>query len=143
MSIRAPLAATLLAVLAGCGGDQPPEVRVLAPAWIDADVQRFEDESGCRVDLRTYDEGEDLAPIAERRDIDVIAELQLNPIDQAERFVRVTLSGGVVVTIPERLASAFTGPKAPAQPRSISWAIRPEGDNPDCARRWLAYATSQ
>jgi hypothetical protein len=143
MSIRALLAATLLALLVGCGGEQQSEVSVLAPAWIDEDVQQFEHESGCRVDLRTYDEQEELAPIAERRDADVIAELDLDPIDQAEPFVRVTLSGGVVVTIPERLASAFTGPKAPARPRSISWVIRPEGDNPDCARRWLAYATSQ
>lgn len=145
MSARALLAVALLAGAAGCGGGDPePEVRLLAPAWIDDDVARFERESGCRVDLRTYDERDRLEPIAERRDVDVVAAPSTRGAgDQTEEFVRVTLSGGVQVTIPERLASAFRGRKEPAGRRSIVWVLRPEGDNPDCGRRWIDYATSQ
>lgn len=144
MAARALLAVALLAGVAGCGGEPEPEVRLLAPAWIDEDVQRFERESGCRVDLRTYDDGEQLEPIAERRDADVVAApVTGGAAHQTEEFVRVALSGGVEVTIPRRLASAFPGRHEPAGRRSIRWTIRPEGDNEDCARRWVAYATSQ
>ncbi|HET7854928.1 MAG TPA: hypothetical protein VFL41_00575 [Gaiellaceae bacterium] len=144
MSCRAFFAVALLASLAGCGGGESrPEVRLLAPAWIDDDVARFERDSGCRVDLRTYDEGDRLEPIAERRDVDVIAAPTRGTGDQTEAFVRVKLSGGVEVTVPERLASGFRGPRTPAGRRSIVWRLRPEGDNDECARRWLAYASSQ
>ena len=144
MSIRALLVATVLA-LAGYGGDESTrEVSLVAPVWIGADIQRFERESGCRVDLRVYDEGEDLNAIAERRDVDIVARPALRPpIDETEQFVRVFLSGGADVTIPRELASAFPGRKEPAPPRSIRWEARPEGDNEACARRWIAYATSQ
>lgn len=143
MSCRALFAVALLAGLAGCGGGSRPEVRLLAPAWIDDDVARFERESGCRVDLRTYDDGDRLEPIAERRDVDVIAAPTRGPGDQSEAFVRVRVSDGVEVTVPERLASGFRGATTPAGRRSIVWKLRPEGDNDECARRWLAYATSQ
>ncbi|HEX7255478.1 MAG TPA: hypothetical protein VF236_06065 [Gaiellaceae bacterium] len=132
--------------LAGCGGgsNSDREVRLLAPAWIDADVERFERESGCRVDLRVYDDDERLDPIAERRNVDVVAaRVEPGAGDQTEEFVRVTLSGGVEVTIPRRLATAFRGRARPAGRRSIAWLIREEGDNDDCARAWIAYATSQ
>jgi hypothetical protein len=148
MAVRLCLAAALLTLgLAGCGGsdESAGQVRLLAPAWIDADILRFERETGCRVDLRVYDEGEDLAAIAKRRETDVVAA----PVrpgddpDQSEDFVRVSLKGGVEVTVPERLASAFDGPRRPAGKRAIAWRIRDEGENPGCARRWVAYATSQ
>lgn len=144
MAARTLLAVALLAGLVGCGAEAEPEVHLLAPAWIDDDVQRFERESGCRVDLRTYDDGERLGPIAERRDVDVVAApAEAGAAHQTEDFVRVTLSGGVEVTIPRRLASAFPGRHEPAGRRTIRWTIRPEGDNDECARRWVAYATSQ
>lgn len=145
MAVRLVLAAAAAAVLAGCGGSGPqPEVRLLAPPWIDDDVSRFERESGCRVDLRVYDEDEELAPIASRRDVDVVAEpVAPGTGDQTEQFVRMTLSGGVEVTIPTRLSGAYRGTVAPAGRRSIRWTLRPEGDNDACARRWVAYATSQ
>ena len=143
MAVRLLLAATVLA-LAGCGSSSAQrEVRVLAPPWIETNIAGFERESGCRVDLRVYDEDEELEPIARRRDVDVIATVTRDPRDGGERFVAITLSGGVVVTIPERLSSAFDGPRRPAGTRAIRWTVRKEGDNPDCARRWVAYATSQ
>ncbi len=55
----------------------------------------------------------------------------------------MTLKGGVEITVPKRLASAFNGPSRPAGTRAIAWRIRDEGENPGCARRWVAYATSQ
>ena len=144
MSARALLAAALTTALAACGGDSGREVRLLAPAWFDADFQRFERGTGCRVDLRVYDAGEELDPIAERRDVDVVAAPGAPGAgDETQEFVQITLSGGVQVTIPKRLAAAFRGPQKPAAQRSVVWRIRPEGDNDDCARRWLAYVTSQ
>src|SRR5215210_6070020 len=146
MAVRALVAAALLA-LAGCGGDKPGagEVRLLGPAWIGEDVTAFERESGCRVDLRVYDEGEDLAAIARRRDVDVVAEpVPPGPAaDQTEDFVRITLEGGIDVTIPKKLALAFHRPTRAAGRRAIAWKIRADGDHPDCARRWIAYAGSQ
>jgi hypothetical protein len=148
MAVRPCLAAVLLALaLAGCGGSDESgrELRLLAPAWIDADIPRFERETGCRVDLRVYDEGEDLAAIAKRRVTDVVAS-PVSPSDdpdQSEDFVHVTLKGGVEITVPKRLASAFDGPSRPAGKRAIAWRIREEGESPGCARRWVAYATSQ
>jgi hypothetical protein len=148
MAVRLLLAAALLSLAAsGCGGSEEStrEVRLLAPPWIEADVARFERVSGCRVDLRVYDEGEDLAAIAKRRDTDVIA----SPVppggdaDQSEAFVHINLRGGVEVTVPQRLASAFSGRSRPAGQRAIAWRIRDDGENGDCARRWLRYATSQ
>ena len=105
----------------------------------------FERETGCRVDLRVYDEGEDLDAIARRRDVDVIAE----PVPPGERaddsveLVRVTLRSGIEITVPKKLASAFHGTVRPAGRRTTAWVIREDGDNPDCAERWLDYATSQ
>jgi hypothetical protein len=147
MSIRVLLAAALLAVVAGCGGDSAArEVRLLAPVGIAKDVSGFEQETGCQVDLRVYDEGEDIAAIASRRDTDAIAA-PTSPggvPDVVEELVRVTLKGGVVLTIPRDLASAFSATEVrPAGRRQISWTIREQGDNDECARRWIAHAVSQ
>jgi hypothetical protein len=148
MAIRLLAAAALpILALAGCGGADKStrQLRLLAPAWIDADIPRFERVTGCLVDLRVYDEGEDLLAIAKRRDSDVIA----SPVppggaaDQREPFVHITLKGGLEITVPQRLASAFAGPSRPAGRRAIVWRIRDAGENGDCARRWVAYATSQ
>jgi hypothetical protein len=147
MAARALLAATLLLALAGCADDEEPrrEVRLLAPAGIVDDVSRFERETGCRVDLRVYDEDEDVDAIARRRDADVVA----GPAPPGstphitQELVHITLESGIEVTIPKPLASAFDGEVRPAGRRSLVWTIREEGDNPSCAQRWLAYATSQ
>lgn len=147
MSIRVLLAAGLLSVLVGCGGDSKiREVRLLAPVGIAKDVTGFERETGCRVDLRVYDEGEDIAAIARRRDADAIAGPTAPGAvpDVVEELVRVTLEGGVVLTIPRDLASAFHATEVrSAGRRQISWTIRKQGDNDDCARRWIAHAASQ
>jgi hypothetical protein len=147
MAVRAHLATALLLALAGCGGhvDARREVRLIAPAGIVEDTTRFERETGCRVDLRIYDDGEDVDAIARRRDGDVIARPVppgLKPHASVE-LVRITLDRGLEVTIPRELASAFDGPVRPAGRRSIVWTIRGKGDNEACARRWLGYATSQ
>ena len=148
MSIRTLLVAAVLASLAGCGGETRREVKLLAPAGLteEAEIARFERDAGCRVDLRVYDDGEDLESIADRRDTDVIA----GPVppgglahDSVE-LARVRLESGVVLTIPRDFASAFDAAEVePAGRRRTAWTIRAEGDNDDCARRWLAYATSQ
>ena len=147
MSIRVLLAAALLAVLVGCGGDSAArEVRLLAPVGIAKDVTGFEQETGCRVDLRVYDEGEDIAAIARRRDVDAIAgPTRAGSVpDVVEELVRVTLEGGVVLTIPRDLASVFNAEEVrSAGRRQISWTIREPGDNDECARRWIAHAVSQ
>ena len=145
MSARALLAAALTTALAACGGDSGREVRLLAPAWVDADFQRFERGTGCRVDLRVYDDEEDIAAIARRRNVDVVAR-PLRPGETphfSEPLVRITIAKGLDVTIPMRLASAFDRPARPAGRRSLAWSIRPQGENDACARRWLVYATSQ
>jgi hypothetical protein len=147
MAIRLVLAAALLLVLAGCGEEQDArsEVRLLAPAGIVEDVTRFERQTGCRVELRVYDEGEDVTAIARRRDTDVIA----GPVppggvahDSVE-LVRITLEGGIELTVPKDVASAFDGAARPAGRRSTAWRIRPEGENQECAERWVDYATSE
>jgi hypothetical protein len=145
MGKRALVAAALLAV-AGCGGGEPQrEVRLLAPVGLVGDVAPFERESGCRVDLRVYDEGEDLDAIARRRDVDVIA----GPVPAGQRaddsveLVRITLASGVEITVPKALARAYHGTIRPAGRRSTAWVIREDGDNADCAQGWLDYATSQ
>jgi hypothetical protein len=147
MSMRPILAATLLTVLAGCGGDSAPrEVRLLAPVGIAKDVVGFERKTGCRVDLRVYDDAEDVDAIAKRRDADVVARPTLagGVAHVVESLARVTLDGGVVLTIPRELASAFDAVHVrSAGRRQLSWTIREEGDNDDCARRWFAHATSQ
>jgi hypothetical protein len=148
MSMRALLVAALLTTVAGCGGDDQREVRLLAPAGIvsDADAARFERETGCRIDLRVYDADEDVEAIAGRRDTDVVAAPTPDgeAPDIAEQLVRATLRDGVVVTVPRRLAVALDPLLIrPAGRRELSWTIRDEGDNDDCARRWIAYATSQ
>jgi hypothetical protein len=141
------LAAVALLTVAGCGSStKQPHVGLLAPAWIDDNVARFEQQTGCRVDLRTYDQGEDLAAIAKRRETDVIA----GPVprgrdaDQVEEFVHLTLDGGVEVTIPKKLATAFAGPRRPAGTRAIIWlpTRRGNGDR-RCIGSWMRYATSQ
>jgi hypothetical protein len=148
MSMRALLVAGLLTTVAACGGDDQSEVRLLAPAGIvsDADAAGFERETGCRVDTRVYDADEDIEAIAGRRNTDVAAAPtpEGEPPDIAEQLVRATLHGGVVVTVPRRLAVALDPLLIrPAGRRELSWTIREEGDNDDCARRWVAYATSQ
>ena len=148
MSVRALFAAALLLAPAACGGESEREVRLLAPVGIveDGDARRFERETGCRVDLRVYDQEEDIAAIADRRDADVIAGLTPNGAvpHVAEEMVRATLEGGVVVTVPRELVSALNPVDVrPAGRREISWLLREQGDNPDCATRWIAQATSQ
>jgi hypothetical protein len=146
MSIRVTLtAAACLAALAGCGGDSETrrEVRLLAPAGLADDVAPFERQTGCRVDQRVYDEGEDLAAIARRRDVDVVAAPASpgeTPHDSIQ-LVRVELADGLELTMPKELASAYRGTTRPAGVRRTRWEIREEGENEDCARRWLAYAT--
>jgi hypothetical protein len=144
MAVRLLAAAALLG-LAGCGSSaEQPHVALLAPAWIDADVPRFEQQTGCRVDLRVYDEGEDLPAIAERRETDLIATpvSRDQDADQTEAFVRMTLDGGVEVTIPQRLASAFSGPRRPAGTRGIVWLPTRHGSGDRrCIGRWLLYVT--
>jgi hypothetical protein len=148
MSMRALLTAALLTVIAGCGGQERREVRLLAPAGIvsDADAARFERETDCRVDLRVYDPNEDLGPIAKRRDSDAIAAPTRDGeiAHVTDEMARATLKDGVVVTVPTRLAAALDPLETqPAGKRRLTWTIRDEGDNDDCARRWIAYATSQ
>jgi hypothetical protein len=148
MSARALLAAASVALVAGCGGDEQREVRLLAPAGVVADEAsaQFERETGCRVDLRVYDTDEDIHAIADRRDTDVIAEPtpEGEMPDLVEEFVVASLKSGVVVTVPRRLAPALEPIETrPAPRRELTWSVREEGDNDDCARRWLAYATPQ
>jgi hypothetical protein len=144
MAIRLGAAVALLAV-AGCGSTtSEPRVALLAPVWTDADIPRFERQTGCRVDLRVYDAGEDLRAIAKRRETDVVA----TPVppgqagDQVEAFVHVTVDGVVELTIPKRLAAAFDGPRRPAGTRGIVWlpTRRGSGDR-RCISRWLLYVT--
>jgi hypothetical protein len=141
-------ACVLLLVPAACGGDEPAarELRLVAPADLVEDVPSFERTTGCRVELRVYDESEeDLAAIVRRREADVVAYPTPRgqvPDDSVE-LVRITLDRGLEITVPKRLARAFHGTARPAGRRQTTWTIRKEGDNPDCARRWVAYATSQ
>jgi hypothetical protein len=145
MAVRLHVAAFVLVALAGCGGEQerPREVRVLAPAGSVDDVTLFERASSCRVDLRVYDEEEDVEAIARRRDADVVADAA--PAGSmphvSDELVRITLARGLEITIPRRLAPAFHGEPRPAGRRELVWRLRPEGENGACARDWLAYAT--
>jgi hypothetical protein len=146
MAVRLVLAAALLLLLPACGedGSRADEVRILAPADLVETVRDFERKTGCRVDVRAYDAGEDLAAIARRRDVDVIAAPTppgTRPHDSVE-LVRITLEPGLEITVPRRFASAYDKPARPAGRRSTRWTIRNEGENRDCARRWIAYATS-
>jgi hypothetical protein len=164
MAVRAFLTAALL-ILAGCGGasETTREVHLLAPAGYVEDgstdpaldsVTPFERRTGCRVDVRVYDEQEDVPAIARRRDTDAVAgtaetlsdfggDVQVRTPYRRTKLSRVTLDGGVEVTVPTRLASAFDGTARPAGSRSVAWAIRRDGDNPGCAERWIDYVTSQ
>jgi hypothetical protein len=146
MACRLTLAAALLLALAACGGaDEPPrEVRLLAPAGVVDDTTGFERRTRCRVDLRVYDESEDVRAIATRRDADVVAGPAPPGVEPhvTHDLVRITLASGLEITIPKRLAAAFDGEARPAGRRSFVWTIRAEGDNDACARRWLADATS-
>jgi hypothetical protein len=148
ISAQALLTAALLTAVAGCGGEERSEVRLLAPVGIvsDAEADRFERETDCRVDLRVYDPNEDIEAIAERRDTDAIAEPTRSGETPhvSEALAQLTLKDGIVVTVPARLATALDPLLIrPAGRRDLTWTIREEGDNDDCARRWIAYATSQ
>jgi hypothetical protein len=147
MAIRSVLAALLLFALAGCGSEQEAgrEVRLLAPAGLVDDTAAFERRTGCRVDLRVYDEGEDLDAIARRRNVDVVAAPAPpgTPADDSVALVTIELASGLEVTIPRPLASAFPGPTKPAGHRRTRWMIREDGRDEACAERWLDYATSQ
>ncbi len=147
MSAR-PLLAAALVALTGCGEEDQREVRLLAPVGIvsNADSARFERETGCRVDLRVYDPDEDLDAIADRRDTDAVA----GPTPKGAtphisyELVRATLRGDIVVTVPRQLAAALDPLTfSPAGRRDLTWTIREEGGGDECARRWIAYATSQ
>jgi hypothetical protein len=147
MAIRFVLAAALVLALAGCGGDSTTrrEVRLVAPPGLVDDHTAFERRTGCRVDLRVYDESEDVAAIARRRDVDVVAG-PMRPGRAAHdsvELVRIELADGLEVTIPKALASAFAGTPHPAGRRTTRWVIREDGENEACAERWLDYATSQ
>jgi hypothetical protein len=146
MAVRLLLAAALVVVLAACGDENATrEVRLLAPAGLVGDVTSFERGTGCRVDLRVYDGEEDIDAIARRRDVDVVAG-PVRPGDRPDdsvELVRITLDRGLVITIPKRLAAAYDRPARPAGRRLTRWRIRNDGENPGCARRWRAYATSQ
>jgi len=147
MAIRFLLAAVATLALTSCGGDgtTPREVRLLAPVGIADDIATFERRTGCRVDFRVYDAGEDISAIAARRNVDVVA----GPVAPGEaahdsvELVRVQLERGLELTIPKELAPAFDRPARPAGVRRTRWAIREDGENEDCAERWLDYATSQ
>lgn len=147
MALRLVLAAALVAALAACGGDDEAtrEVKLLAPAGLVGNVAAFERQTGCRVDLRVYDDGEHLDAIARRRDVDAVAR-PVRPGERADdsvELVRITLEPGLVITIPKELAPAYDRPTRPAGRRLTRWAIREDGENPGCARRWVDYATSQ
>jgi hypothetical protein len=167
MSMRAFLAAALL-TLTGCGGDGAQrEVRLLAPAGLVDDgstlpardvVRRFERETGCEVDTRVYDEQEDVVAIARRRNVDAVAgtDTVLRRLRRAgelrpgstplppEELVELTLDGGVTVTIPRELATAFPGASVrPAGRRIVACAVRKDAPNAACTRRWMAYVASQ
>jgi hypothetical protein len=143
MAVRLLLTAVLLLLLPACGKDRaaPAQLRLLAPADLVEDVSGFERASECRVDVRVYDADEDLAAIARRRDVDVIA----SPVsgrtqaDDSVELVRITLERGLEITIPRRFGAAFQRPFRPAGRRLTRWTIRRGGENPACARRWLAY----
>jgi hypothetical protein len=147
MAIRCALAAVVLLALAGCGGDQGSnrEVRLLAPAGLVGDTAAFERRTGCRVDLRVYDGGEDLDAIARRRNVDVVAGPVPPgaPADDSIELVTVEVASGLEVTIPRAMASAFEGAARPAGRRRTRWMIREDGEDEDCAERWLDYARSQ
>ncbi len=147
MAVRFLLASILLLALGACGGDSADsrEVRLLAPADLVEDVAPFERRTGCRVDLRVYDEDEDIDAIARRRNVDVVAG-PVPPGDVAHdsvELVRIELDDGLEVTIPKSLAAAFEGTARPAGERRTRWVIREDGENEDCAERWFDYATSQ
>jgi hypothetical protein len=146
MAARLLCAAALVSALAACGGgNETKEVKLLAPAGLVGDVTPFERQTGCRVDVRVYDDDEHLDTIARRRDVDVVAR----PVEPGERpddaveLVRITLEPGLEITIPKKLAAAYDRPTRPAGRRLTRWTTREDGENPACARRWLAYATSQ
>jgi hypothetical protein len=149
MSARTLLAAALAVGLTACGGgDSEQELRLLAPVGLveDRDQRRFERETGCRVDLRVYDVEEDVEAIAERRDADAIAAPTPNGAvpHVSEEMVRATLEGSVVVTVSRRLAPALNPVEVrPAGRRELSWVLREDGDNRECATRWIAQAMSQ
>ena len=147
MVARALIAAAVLASLAGCGrnDDAPTDVRLLAPVALVGDTTGFERETRCRVDLRVYDEDEEIDAIARRRDVDVVARPTRGgerPHDAVE-LVRVALADGLEIVVPRDAANAFGRPTRPAGRRETRWEIRRDAPNPECARRWLAYATSQ
>jgi hypothetical protein len=143
MAVRLLLTAVLLLLLPACGKDRaaPAQLRLLAPADLVGDVSGFERATECRVDVRVYDAREDVAAIARRRDVDVIAARVSDgtQADESVRLVRITLEDGLEITIPRRFATAFQRPFRPAGRRLTRWTIRREGENPDCARRWVAY----
>jgi hypothetical protein len=146
MVARALLAAVLLPALAGCGGDdnERKELRLLAPVALVGDTSAFERATGCRIDLRVYDANEDIAAIARRRNVDVVARPARpdeTPHDTVA-LVRITLDQGLDIVVPVTAAPAFGRPARPAGRRATRWEIRDDPPNPDCARRWFAYATA-
>jgi hypothetical protein len=148
MVVRTLLAAGLLLAAAACGRDdaRSRELRLLAPAGlVELDhVRRFERASGCRIDLRVYDENENVAAIARRRDVDVVAvPAARQDAHTSIELVRIRLEPGLVIIVPSRFARAFDRPAQPAGRRSVRWTIRDDGESPGCARRWLSYVTSQ
>lgn len=149
MVVRALFTAALVTVLAGCGGggdgDDRGELRLLAPAGLVGDPTPFERRTNCRVDLRVYDEDEDISLIAKRRDVDVVARPARpgeTPHDTTD-LVRIAIERNLEIVVPERVAAAYDGRARPAGRRSTRWELRRDGPNPECAGRWLADVTSR
>jgi hypothetical protein len=146
MALRPSLAAAVVLSMTACGGEEDlrRELVLVAPAGVVADVTPFERATGCRVQLRVYDENEDIDAIARRQDADVVAAPAPAgvPPHLSLDLVRITLARGLEILLPSRLAAAFDGPARPAAPRSIVWRTRREGENDACGRRWLAHATA-
>src|SRR5687768_13888084 len=116
MAVRGLLAAVLLSAVAACGSGEPKrELRLLAPAGLVGDTSRFERRTGCEVDLRVYDEGEDLDAIARRRDVDVVARPTRpgeTPHDSVD-LVRITIARDLEIVVPKALAAAYDAPGRP------------------------------
>lgn len=157
-----PLLAAALLILAGCGGSgevgrDDGELRLLVPPGY-ADERLVERETDCTTDIRVYDETEDVVALARRRDVDAIAGSEriigalrkadellpgTSPVDMVE-YVEARLEGGVVITLPRDLASAFdTVSTRSVGRRTTVWVVRKDADNRICAEQWIAHAISR
>ena len=161
MAIRALVAAALL-ILAGCGGatEATREVHLLAPAGY---VEDGSTDSAWTPSRRSSAGPAAASTSASTTRTKIIAAIARDATQMRRRHRRRRCrsartrgptsaernSRGSRSTkrhrdhVPKRLASAFDGVARPADSRTIAWVIRKDGDNPDCAERWIDYATSQ